>query len=154
MKNKKLERWRPCQSYCQMNGAAAAVLSFKNANVVFNGPRWCSVIAERELMSYDRTLTERLYCSHIEQSDLLFGTGERIRDIIEDQNRENPETSLLAILTSCSVGLIGDDVNGIVNSIEQTYPILVLDAGGLTGLFEEGYQTAMIEILKKLHLEK
>ena len=55
-----------------MNGAAAAVLSFKNANVVFNGPRWCSVIAVRELMSYDRTLTELLYCSHLSLSEPEF----------------------------------------------------------------------------------
>ena len=144
MKNNGLQRWLPCQSYCQMNGAAAAVLSFKNTNIVFNGPRWCSVIAERELMTYNRELTERLYCSHIEQSDLLFGTGERIREIIEDQKLENPETSLQAVLTSCSVGLIGDDVNGIVNSLEHPYPVFVLDAGGLTGLFAEGYQAAMI----------
>ena len=58
MKNNRLTKWLPCQSYCQMNGAAAAVLSFKNANVVFNGPRWCSVIAERELMTYDRNIEE------------------------------------------------------------------------------------------------
>ena len=154
MKNNRLSKWLPCQSYCQMNGAAAAVLSFKNANVVFNGPRWCSVIAERELMAYDRTLEERLYCSHIEQTELLFGTGERIRDIIEHQQIENPDTSLLAVLTSCSVGLIGDDVQGIVSSIEETYPVIVLDAGGLTGLFEEGYQTAMVEILKKVKISQ
>ena len=154
MKNNRLTKWLPCQSYCQMNGAAAAVLSFKNANVVFNGPRWCSVIAERELMTYDRNIEERLYCSHIEQTELLFGTGERIRDIIEHQQRENPDTSLLAVLTSCSVGLIGDDVQGIVSSIEVTYPVIVLDSGGLTGLFEEGYQTAMVEILKKVKISQ
>ena len=154
MKNNDLSQWLPCQSYCQMNGAAAAVLSFKNANVVFNGPRWCSVIAERELMAYDRTLSERLYCSHVEQADLLFGTGERIREIVEDQKRENPNTNVLAVLTSCSVGLIGDDVDGIVGSLEQSYPVIVLDAGGLTGLFEEGYQAAMTEVIKIMDLQK
>ena len=154
MKSSNLKEWMPCQSYCQMNGAAAAILSFKDANVVFNGPRWCSIIAERELMTYDRSISDRLYSSHIEESDLLFGTEARIKDIVEYQNTLNSEISLLAILTSCSVGLIGDDVNGIVNAIKRDYPIIVLDAGGLTGLFEEGYQTAMCEILKKISLQK
>ena len=63
MKNENLEQWLPCQSYCQMNGAAAAVLSFKNTTVVLNGPSWCSLVVERELMSYNRTLQHRLYCS-------------------------------------------------------------------------------------------
>lgn len=154
MKNNRLKKWLPCQGYCQMNGAAAAVLSFKNTKVVFNGPRWCSVIAERELMAYNRNLTERLYCSHIEQTELLFGTGEKIREIIEHQQRENPNTSLLAVLTSCSVGLIGDDVHGIISTVEEIYPVIIMDAGGLTGLFEEGYQAVMLEILKKQQLKK
>ncbi|MBQ9636238.1 MAG: hypothetical protein IJV12_08550 [Acidaminococcaceae bacterium] len=154
MKNKSLEPWLPCQSYCQMNGAAAAILSFQNTIVVLNAPSWCSLVLERELMAYQRDLSKRLYCSHIEQADLLFGTGDRIREIVEDQQRENPETSLLAVLTSCSVGLIGDDVSAIVTDMEQGCPLITLDAGGLTGLFEEGYQTAMLAILEKLDLQK
>ena len=65
-------------------------------------------------MSYDRTLQQRLYSSHVEQPDLLFGTGEKIRELVEELQRDHPDTSLLAVLTSCSVGLIGDDVSGIV----------------------------------------
>ena len=97
MKNDNLEQWLPCQSYCQMNGAAAAVLSFKNTTVVLNGPSWCSLVVERELMSYNRTLQHRLYCSHVEQADLLFGTGDRIREILDVQKQENPDAGLLAV---------------------------------------------------------
>ena len=154
MKNENLEQWLPCQSYCQMNGAAAAVLSFKNTTVVLNGPSWCSLVVERELMSCNRTLQHRLYCSHVEQADLLFGTGDRIREILDVQKQENPDTGLLAVLTSCSVGLIGDDVSGIVSTLERPYPAIALDTGGLTGLFEEGYQTAMTAIIDKVDLQK
>ena len=134
MKNENLEQWLPCHSYCQMNGAAAAVLSFKNTTVVLNGPSWCSLVVERELMSCNRTLQHRLYCSHVEQADLLFGTGDRIREILDVQKQENPDTGLLAVLTSCSVGLIGDDVSGIVSTLERPYPVIALDTGGLTGV--------------------
>ncbi len=153
MKTDSLAQWQPCQSYCQMNGAAAAVLSFSDTKVLLNGPSWCSLVAERELMSYGRTLQQRLYSSHVEQPDLLFGTGEKIRELVEELQRTHPDTSLLAVLTSCSVGLIGDDVSGIVNNMEQSIPVIALDAGGLTGLFEEGYQAAMVAMLKKMKLQ-
>ena len=153
MKNNDLSQWLPCQNYCQMNGAAAAVLSFSDTRVVLNGPSWCSLVAERELMAYNRTLQRLLYSSHVEQPDLLFGTGEKIRDLAEELQRSHPDTSLLAVLTSCSLGLIGDDVKGIVSAMEQVYPIIALDAGGLTGLFEEGYQAAMLAMLEKINLQ-
>lgn len=152
MKSDVLKKWIPCQSYCQMNGAAAALLSIRDAQVVFNGPRWCSVIAERELSFYNRNYTDRLYCSHIEQCDLLFGTGAKLTEIISEINQSGVCPSLLGVLTSCSLGLIGDDVNGIVNNMGNNYPVLALDTGGLTGLFEEGYQEAMVAILKKIKI--
>lgn len=153
MKSNDLSQWLPCQNYCQMNGAAAAVLSFSDTRVVLNGPSWCSLVAERELMSYNRTLQSRLYSSHVEQPDLLFGTGEKIRNLAEELQRSHPDTRLLAVLTSCSLGLIGDDVEGIISAMEQRCPVIALDAGGLTGLFEEGYQTAMLAMLEKMDLQ-
>lgn len=154
MKNNSMEPWLPCQGYCQMTGAAAAVLSFKNARVVLNGPSWCSLIAERELMAYNRNLQYRLYCSHMEQSDLLFGAGDRIQEVLEGVLDKEKETDLLAVLSSCSAGLIGDDVQGIVGGLELPYPAVVMDTGGLTGLFEEGYEAAMVAILEKTDLQQ
>ena len=46
----RLGNMRPCTGYCQMIGAAAALLSIKGIQVIFNSPRWCAVIGERELM--------------------------------------------------------------------------------------------------------
>lgn len=154
MKTEDLSQWLPCHSYCQMNGAAAAVLSFSDTRVVLNGPSWCSLVAERELMAYHRSLQYRLYSSHAEQPDLLFGTGEKIRELVDELQEKYPETSLLAVLTSCSIGLIGDDVHGIVGNMDQGFPVIALDAGGLTGLFEEGYQAAMVAMLEKTNLKR
>ena len=47
----RLGNMRPCTGYCQMIGAAAALLSIKGIQVIFNSPRWCAVIGERELMN-------------------------------------------------------------------------------------------------------
>ena len=47
--NEKLKKWQPCQGYCQMTGAASAILSITGSKVIMNCPRWCAVLAEREL---------------------------------------------------------------------------------------------------------
>lgn len=47
--NEKLKKWQPCQGYCQMTGAASAFLSITDSKVIMNCPRWCAVLAEREL---------------------------------------------------------------------------------------------------------
>lgn len=153
MRNDKLAKWAPCQSYCQMTGAAAAILSLKDACVVFNGPRWCSVIAERELTSHNYDYMYRTYCSHIEQCDLLFGTEDKLNKVFEEIVQEGKKPSLVAVLTSCSIGLIGDDVEGIVKAQGLDCPTFAVDAGGLTGLYEEGYQLAFIKLLQGLNLQ-
>lgn len=154
MKSNKLAKWAPCQSYCQMTGAAAAILSIKDACVVFNGPRWCSVIAERELTSHHYDYMYRTYCSHIEQCDLLFGTEEKLNRVFDEIAQEGNKPSLMAVLTSCSIGLIGDDVQGIVSAQGLDCPCFAIDAGGLTGLYEEGYQLALLKLVQNLNLTK
>lgn len=153
MKNDDLAQWEPCQSYCQMAGAAAALLSFKDACAVVNGPRWCSVIAERELSQCHADYTPRLFCSQIEQCDLLFGTDTKIKSIIRDVNASMQNVSLLGVITSCAISLIGDDLNGIVKSMHNKYPVLLLDSGGLKGEFFSGYQEAMLAILQQENLQ-
>ena len=68
----RLGNMRPCTGYCQMIGAAAALLSIKGIQVIFNSPRWCAVIGERELMNAVKDYQERLFCSEARQKDILY----------------------------------------------------------------------------------
>ena len=108
----RLGNMRPCTGYCQMIGAAAALLSIKGIQVIFNSPRWCAVIGERELMNAVKDYQERLFCSEARQKDILYGIEESLSaSIVEAIANRMPK--LLAILTSCSMSLIGDDILGI-----------------------------------------
>ena len=57
--NEKLKKWQPCQGYCQMTGAASAFLSITDSKVIMNCPRWCAVLAERELATAVKEYEER-----------------------------------------------------------------------------------------------
>lgn len=141
--------WTPCPSYCQMTGAATAFLSFKAACVLFNGPRWCAVLAEKELSSAVWGYQQRLFCSQIQEGDLLYGTEQKLIAAINEMAQTKMEIKLLGIITSCSLSLIGDDIAGICRNVIKDYPVLALDAGGLSGNFYTGFQKAMIAILRR-----
>ncbi|WP_293662576.1 nitrogenase component 1 [uncultured Phascolarctobacterium sp.] len=143
-----LNKFRPCTGYCQMIGAAAAILSVKNTSVILNSPRWCAVIGERELTNAVKNYETRLFCSEARQKDILYGVEESLSaSLAEVLNVNNP--SLLAVLTSCSMSLIGDDIEGICKKNNVTCPILAIETGGFTGAFANGYQKALLELLKK-----
>lgn len=150
MKSNMLEQnWKPCQSHCQMSGAAAALLSIQDVCVIFNGPRWCAVIAERELTICKKSYEKRLFCAEVQETDLLFGADARIQFII-GQIKQMMQPVLLGVLTSCSLSLIGDDTRGIALAAKPGCPIVALDAGGLNGEFCSGWQMAMQAFLEEV----
>jgi nitrogenase molybdenum-iron protein alpha/beta subunit len=148
-----VDKWQPCHGYCQMTGAASALLSIKGAGVVLNGPRWCAVLAERELSACVKEHENRLFCSEIQEFDLLYGTGEVLTTTVDEVQRVSSPT-LLGVLTSCSMSLIGDDIAGICKHSRVKCPTVVLDAGGFTGEFWSGYSVAMIGVLNEIELNK
>ena len=148
-----LQRWQPCRGYCQMNGAASAILSIRDAKVVMNCPRWCAVLAERELAIAVKEFETRLYCSEVLETDLLFGVGDKLVEAVEEACADG-RNSLLAVLTNCSMSLIGDDIKGVCSELQTECPVVAIDSGGLTGEYWEGWSNALITILKNMHLQE
>ena len=121
-----------------MVGAASALLCIKDSVVIFNSPRWCALTAERELCIANKTFENRLYCTEARQDTLVFGIEEALRDTLSEVlNMHVP--SLVSIITSCSMSLIGDDIKGIAKRFDAGLEFITMDAGGLTGGFASGF---------------
>lgn len=150
--NNNLAKWQPCKSICQIAGAACLILSIKNSKVLLNGPRWCSILAERELACAIKEFEERLYCSEIQETDLLYGAETNVHKALQELLSAS-EPELLGVLTSCAMSLIGDDVHGFCQKVLPQTPKITLDVGGLTGEFFSGYQKALQELLLSLNLK-
>lgn len=147
------DRWSPCQGICQMAGAASLLLSIRDSRVLLNGPRWCAVIAERELAAARKEFESRLYCSEIKETDLLYGAERTIQAALEEIRGEGIP-SLLGVLTSCAASLVGDDVAGICGKAALPCPSIIMDAGGFTGEFWSGYRRALLRLLEEAKLER
>ena len=69
-----------------------------------------------------------------------------------DYIRENRAPSILLIENSCSVSLIGDDIEGIAAKAKLPFSVIGMDSGGLSGGFAEGYSKASIRLWQYLDL--
>lgn len=151
--DRNMQQWLPCQSRCELAGAAAFFLSITESAVLINGPRWCAMIAEREMAGTEKKYERRIFCSEMAEIDLLYGADDVLPDALAEVHAEqNP--ALIAVLNSCSVSLIGDDLAGICRQARTKCLVLPMDAGGLRGEFWTGYQDAAIKLLEALPLNK
>ena len=149
-----LEQLRPCSGYCQMLGAAVALLSVKDSVVIFNSPRWCALTGERELSYINKAYEQRLFCTEARENDILYGIENSLRETIQEAVELNDSLKLLSVISSCSMSLIGDDIKGVCESAVVCSRIISLDAGGFTGTFESGYKLAMLAILKNITVSR
>ena len=149
----KLERWQPCRGYCQMTGAATVFLSITGSRVIMNCPRWCAVLAERELAVAVKEYEQRLFCSEVLEPDLLYGVSDKLYQAVQEAC-QNQNVSLLAVLTSCSLSLIGDDIQGVCKNMEVGCPVIALDAGGLSGEYWQGWSNALTALLADMRLQQ
>lgn len=143
---------RLCSGFCQMVGAAAAILSINNSAVIFNGPRWCALTAERELTIANRTYAKRLFCTEARQETLVYGVEGALKETLDEVAIAVEKPEVTAIMTSCSMSLIGDDIGGIAHTHGNFNTLLTIESGGLTGTFSNGYTMAFLELLKALDL--
>lgn len=149
MSSKSMDRWLPCQGYCEMAGSANFFLSLDRCVVLVHGPRWCSSIAAAEMAGIEKKYEKQFYCSEVKQQNLVFGAADELIDALHEiENEQHP--SLIALLTSCSMSLIGDDLEGICRSADISCPVLTLDSGGLRGQFMMGYEKGLIRFLEDL----
>lgn len=142
-----LDDMQICYGSCQMIGAASALLSIKDAAVIFNSPRWCALTAERELKLPGLAYEKRLYCTEAREDSLVYGVEGSLQETLQEVFAEW-KPAVVVVITSCSMSLIGDDIKAICQRYNSELQVIALDAGGLTGGFTSGYAKAQLELLK------
>lgn len=151
MSSEFMSRWLPCQGYCEMAGSANFFLSLSRCAVLVHGPRWCSSIAAAEMAGIEKKYEKQFYCSEVRQQNLVFGAADELTEALQEIETEQ-HPLLIALLTSCAMSLIGDDLDGICRSSGITAPVVTLDSGGLRGQFMTGYERGLIRFLSVLPL--
>lgn len=110
------------------------------------------MVAEREMAAAEKKYEKQMFCSEVKEVDLLYGADEAMQSALDEiKNEQKPD--LIAVLNSCSVSLIGDDLKGICKNADMGCPVIPMDSGGLRGEFWHGYQIAVQKLLENLDLK-
>ena len=137
---------------CALSGVVAFFAGIPRAVVVTNSPLWCYFNVLKHF-SNRQTENERIYCTRLDNTSLVYGTEENLRDTLEMVKRDfADDIAVLCIENSCAVTLIGDDIEAIARQVGFACPIICLDSGGLQGDFYAGYQLAAREYLEQFPL--
>ncbi|MGM9582619.1 MAG: nitrogenase component 1, partial [Phascolarctobacterium sp.] len=134
---------------CALTGAAAFIAGIPGAETLVNGPLWCYFYALRYLEHSDYSMAQRMHGSQPDNTAVVYGAEKYILETLARLQKQGLEPELLFIESSCSMSLIGDDLNGIANKAQLPFPFVAMDCGGLVGGFAEGYAKAALAVLEK-----
>lgn len=134
---------------CALTGAAAFVAGIPGTDILVNGPLWCYFYALRYLEHGAYDMAQRFHGSQPDNTAVVYGSEKYILAALKRLKKECSESELLFIESSCSMSLIGDDLNGIAAKAALPCPYVTMDCGGLIGGFVEGYIKAALSVLDK-----
>lgn len=138
---------------CALTGAGAFCAGIPGSEILVNGPLWCYFYALRYLEHADYHMADRFHGSQPDNSAIVYGSESYLTDTLNRILQQDKYPELLFVESSCSLSLIGDDLNGIVNKLQLPFPHVAMDSGGIVGGFAAGYIKACRTILEKFAAE-
>ena len=111
---------------------------------------YCGMMLLRAL--YDQS-DMRVVCSGMHEKDVVHGAEDRIAKAIKKVD-ELYKPKLIACLSCCAPTIIGDDVEGVIDSLRRkvSSEIVYLSCGGFESVAWMGYEAAvakLVEYMKK-----
>jgi len=113
---------------CKLSGAAYAVTEIKDAIPLIHGPTGCAF--------HHRLTPHRMHApiqdmpsTDIDEYDVIYGgEGKLHKKIIETYQRYHPK--LIAILQTCVSGIIGDDIQGVIQEVDVPCAVIHVPSEG------------------------
>lgn len=136
--------------FCSLNGAVDTIGNiYKGIPILHAGPG-CSMQAANRTNLYYLGGYHGMPSSNTYEKEVVFGGVDRLRETIQG-SLEVMDGEIYAVLTGCSMGINGDDVDSVVREFEDSpYPIVSVDVAGFRGDTYFGYQATLLAIVKKL----
>jgi nitrogenase molybdenum-iron protein alpha chain len=124
---KNAERSFAQTTQCQEINSIQALLSMEDAAFVVHSPNGCvgciSFMNDNfKVGQYHRGIKNirnaRYIVTSLDEKDIVFGGEKKLEKAIYDVNqRYNP--NIIFVFTSCASGIIGDDVDAVVNIVQE-----------------------------------
>lgn len=161
-----------------LTGMIFAAEGIKNSIVLLNGPMGCKFYhsttsrfltvrpaayitgKDGEKMPVDYNFLnnyffrqERVPCTYLDGYDYVFGTAQKVTEALL-YLKENLEFDLITIINSPGASLIGDSLEETARNILPEKPCVILESPGFSESFDSGYESAALEILKQIKLNR
>ncbi|WP_245637456.1 nitrogenase component 1 [Methanobrevibacter filiformis] len=137
------------------------VTTIRDAAVVFNAPVGCSsgALGYRELfrgvpveLGRPAQYNVNWLTTNLQQEDVVYGAAEKLKNaILKAEERYSPKA--IFILTSCTSGIIGEDIEATVNSVQPDVKAKIVPIhceGVRSRLVQTGYDAFWHAVLKYL----
>lgn len=138
------------RNLCSLNGALAVIGNIYKAIPILHASPGCSNQASTFTNLYYLGGYHGVVSSNAYEKEVVFGGAKRLRESIKG-SLEVMDGELYAVLTGCSMGINGDDIDGVIREFEDSpYPIIGVDTAGFKGDTYYGYQTTLLAVVKAL----
>ncbi len=149
-------------SGCSLNFYLSVRIStIRDAATIFHAPVGCSssALGYRELyrgvpVEFGRPANYEMHwmTTNLREQDVVYGAGDKLKKaILEAERRYDPKA--IFILTSCTTGIIGEDIEGVVADVQphiKSTLVPVHCEGVRSRLVQTGYDAFWHAILKYL----
>ncbi|AKL94867.1 nitrogenase iron-molybdenum cofactor biosynthesis protein NifE [Clostridium aceticum] len=138
------------QRACVYCGARVVLNPITDAYHIVHGPIGCAsyTFDIRGSLSSGEEVYRNSFSTDLRERDIIFG-GERKLTAAIDEIVEQNDPKLIFIYSTCVVGVIGDDLEGVARAAEKKYkiPVIPIQSSGFAGNKNAGYKAACHALL-------
>ncbi len=142
------------RNFCSLHGALDVVGNIWKAIPILHASPGCSMQASQKTNLYYLGGYHGLPSSNAYEKEVVFGGTKRLEETIKG-SLEVMKGEVYAVLTGCSMGINGDNVEAAIEAFpDAEYPIVSVDTAGFRGDTYTGYQMALLALIKGLAKKK
>ncbi len=139
------------QRACVFCGSRVVLYPIADALHLVHGPIGCAAYTWdiRGALSSGPELHRLSFSTDLQETDVIFGGEEKLyRALVELIDRHHPEAAF--VYSTCIVGLIGDDLEGVCKKVSQEkgLPVIPVQSEGFKGNKRAGYNAACQAMFK------
>lgn len=143
---------------CQPAGAQFASIGIKDCTGIVHGGQGC-VMFVRLLISQHLKESFEIASSSVHEDGAVFGACGRVEEGIDVLLARYPHIRLIPIITTCSTEVIGDDVDGLITTLEEgllaekyagrDIHLMAIHTPSFVGSMVTGYDLAVRDFVKR-----
>jgi nitrogenase molybdenum-iron protein beta chain len=142
---------------CQPAGAQYAGVSIKDCIPIVHGGQGCTMFV-RLLFSQHFKESFEVASSSLHEDGAVFGALNRVEEAVDVLLTRYPDVRVVPIISTCSTEVIGDDIDGCINMLEETLlkekfagrdvHLVPIHTPSFVGSMISGYDLTVTEVVK------